>query len=124
MEACVRVSAAFVVCPCCVGKVRHAADQNFTETEDIALSYPRSARGRQSLSFDAYVELARAADWHAEVPQQALRRDAKARVEVDRLNFAQDNGYSVFLMQLPEWTTPKTTCLWAFLARQVWARID
>jgi len=112
MEACLQCDAAFVICPCCVGKVNHAGAANYTETEGgLDLQYPRSVAFRNLLSHQEYTAVASAADWHDQVPQQDARRQAKAVVEADRAAHAEECGYRVVQAQMPIWCTPKNDVL-------------
>jgi len=91
LAACIRTSAAHVICSCCVGKI---ASQRQT---------PLSRQMQQVLSTSDYCSLIKAGDYgHAELAEytalEKARRMCKTIVEHDRVLFAQENKYSCHLM--------------------------
>ena len=75
MEKCVRANAAYVIAPCCVGKIALAATAKSRQTEmkygaqlsstaaPEAVAYPRSRAAAAVTSTAAYVSIAQAADF-------------------------------------------------------------
>ena len=121
-------NAAFVVAPCCVGKLKDGglrsiealkrdASANVSdafEDEDGAAArfsviHPRSAWMRGRVQRPAYLGLAAAADWsghdgvraeEADASLARLPRAAKAAVEADRAASAAEAGFGVRLMKM------------------------
>jgi SAM-dependent methyltransferase len=113
----------FVVSPCCIGKVnrdrRHADNssvgmpslgsaQRSAAPEEI--TYPRSTWLKEIVNSDEYSLLAAAADYAgslsdtdnaSEADRRQRSRTAKQIVELDRLQWAKEQGYVVRLMELP-----------------------
>lgn len=86
LAKCVEQRAKFVVCPCCVGKIKLSK-----------LQYPRSAAMQALLDRDAFEEVARAADfgsWEScHTPIAARRRLCKSMMERDRALRCEEAGY-------------------------------
>lgn len=107
MERCLSCGAAFVICPCCVGKVKLSS----------LLQYPRSAALRSVLSGTEYASVARAADSSVRnVAGASLlerkRRLCKSFVERDRNLRAEEVGYKTFMFVLqPASASPKNDVL-------------
>jgi SAM-dependent methyltransferase len=121
-------NAAFVVAPCCVGKLKDGglrsiealkrdAGANMSDAfvgEDGAAArfsviHPRSAWMRGRVQRPAYLGLAAAADWsghdgvraeEADASLARLPRAAKAAVEADRAASAAEAGFGVRLMKM------------------------
>ncbi|GLD99238.1 hypothetical protein PINS_up007956 [Pythium insidiosum] len=108
MQKCLDADAAFVLAPCCVGKIKLSA-----------LEYPRSATLRSVLSRSEYEVLARAADFgHTNntalclSPVNVRRRRCKTLLESDRNLRARERGYETFMCVMhPHDATPKNDVL-------------
>jgi hypothetical protein len=91
LAACARVGAAFVVSPCCVGKVAEHTRGLLVEKTRICdgrvsgLCMPRSALLSAVLGPEEYLTLAAAADYHSNEAPDPLRQAAKLYIELDRL---------------------------------------
>lgn len=91
LAACARVGAAFVVSPCCVGKVAEHTRGVLVEKTRICdgrvsgLRMPRSALFSAVLGPEDYLTLAAAADYHSHQAPDPLRQAAKLYIELDRL---------------------------------------
>ncbi|ETV71929.1 hypothetical protein, variant 1 [Aphanomyces astaci] len=106
LEKCLESNAAYVLAPCCVGKIKHSS-----------LTYPRSSTLTNVLSRHEYEIVAKAADFgHAALTLTAInaaRRRCKSVVEADRNLRAQESkGYAtaMFIMH-PAAATPKNDIL-------------
>ncbi|KAG9414484.1 hypothetical protein AC1031_007891 [Aphanomyces cochlioides] len=106
LEKCLVANAAYVLAPCCVGKIKHSE-----------LIYPRSNAINQALSRTEYQIVAKAADFgHAAVSLNAIniaRRRCKSFVEADRnLRARETKGYhtAMYIMH-PFNATPKNDIL-------------
>jgi hypothetical protein len=108
MEKCLTANAAFVLAPCCVGKMKQST-----------LAYPRSQTLQAVLSRAEYHVLARAADFgHSSdaavsvTPINRRRRQCKSLLESDRTTRASERGYETFLFVMhPNNATPKNDVL-------------
>jgi len=90
LQACLRTSAAFVLCSCCVGKVTFSRNS------------PLSQQLQPLLTTAEFCSLIKAADFgHADFAgyssQERQRRYCKSLIEEDRLLFAKERGYCVQL---------------------------
>ena len=84
---------AFVLCSCCVGKLK------LVDSDTVVL--PRSARARELMSREDFLNCARAADHDQNVEEDPMRAQAKLILEADRMALARENGYdTVFRTQL------------------------
>jgi SAM-dependent methyltransferase len=99
LGAAARAGAAFLISPCCVGKLGGGG----------LIPCPRSARLRSRISDADFALLAAAADfaggggidgYDSTSPRGRLPRAAKAVVEADRASAAADAGYAVRLVPL------------------------
>jgi hypothetical protein len=93
MQCCTAGDAAFVVSPCCVGKVG--------KTGRATLSLPRSRLFAEVLDEPGYLQLAAAADFHSEGRPSPRRKAAKAFIELDRAAAMAERGYRVRLGRYP-----------------------
>lgn len=108
LQKCIDARAAYVLAPCCVGKVQHSA-----------LSYPRSEALTAELSRAEYEVLARAADFGhsselavAQTEVNRRRRRCKTLLESDRNTRAREAGYASWLFVMhPRSATPKNDVL-------------
>ncbi|RLN98169.1 hypothetical protein BBJ28_00018029 [Nothophytophthora sp. Chile5] len=108
MHKCLAERAAYVLAPCCVGKIKLSA-----------LAYPRSAALAAELSRTEYEVLAKAADFghsssvavtHTEVNRR--RRRCKTLLESDRNMCAEEAQYETFMFVMhPPTATPKNDVL-------------
>ncbi|KAF1331232.1 Glutathione s-transferase c-terminal domain-containing protein, partial [Globisporangium splendens] len=107
MQKCLDEQAAYVLAPCCVGKIKLSA-----------LEYPRSRALRDQLSRTEYQVLAKAADFghqntemsHSEINMR--RRRCKSILESDRNMRAQEAQYQTFMFVMhPHDVTPKNDIL-------------
>ena len=119
LEACLRRRAAFVLVPCCVGRLAQRANRgrnaraSLPKTEAFAACFdlPKSAVWRGALSSDEAKALARAGDCTARdklTADDRERRACKTVIDGDRLALAAERGYTVshFVMR-PFGITPK-----------------
>lgn len=113
MQKCLDERAAYVLAPCCVGKIKLSA-----------LEYPRSHALRRQLSRVEYQVLAKAADFghqnselsHSDVNMR--RRRCKSVLESDRNMRAQEAQYRTFMFVMhPHDATPKNDILVGLPAR-------
>ncbi|KAJ0409928.1 hypothetical protein P43SY_005822 [Pythium insidiosum] len=115
MLKCLDAEAAFVLAPCCVGKIKLSA-----------LEYPRSQTLQAVLSRSEYEVLARAADFgHTNnaalclSPVNVRRRRCKTLLESDRNLRARERGYETFMCVMhPHDATPKNDVLVGLPARR------
>ncbi|KAG7398048.1 hypothetical protein PHYBOEH_011779 [Phytophthora boehmeriae] len=108
MQKCLAERAAYVLAPCCVGKIKLSE-----------LSYPRSETLAAELSRTEYEVLAKAADFghsssaavaHTEINRR--RRRCKTLLESDRNMCAEEAGYDTFMFVMhPPTATPKNDVL-------------
>ncbi|OWZ21925.1 Glutathione S-transferase [Phytophthora megakarya] len=108
MQKCLSERAAYVLAPCCVGKIK-ASD----------LAYPRSATLADELSRTEYEVLAKAADFghsssaavaHTDINRR--RRRCKTLLESDRNMRAEEDQYDTFMFVMhPPTATPKNDVL-------------
>ena len=119
LEACLRRRAAFVLVPCCVGRLAQRANRgrnarsSLPKTEAFAACFdlPKSAVWRGALTSDEAKALARAGDCTARdklTTDDRERRACKTVIDGDRLALAAERGYTVshFVMR-PFGITPK-----------------
>lgn len=113
----VRRGAAFVVAPCCVGKVENMCHGEFGKEarEKLGVSleefFPRSDTVRRVMTEEEFFQLARRGDC-SRVDGQSERRMCKALVETDRLMYATEQGYETWLVKMnPPECTPKNDIL-------------
>ncbi|EQC39495.1 hypothetical protein SDRG_02936 [Saprolegnia diclina VS20] len=109
LDKCLKADAAYVLAPCCVGKIKHSL-----------LEYPRSKSLQTAVTRTEYEILAKAADFghngHSTVAVNAAninRRRCKSVLETDRnLRAIQNCGYSaaMYIMH-PFDATPKNDIL-------------
>uniref|UniRef100_A0AAV1TZ77 Methyltransferase domain-containing protein n=1 Tax=Peronospora matthiolae TaxID=2874970 RepID=A0AAV1TZ77_9STRA len=108
MEKCITERAAYVLAPCCVGKVKSSN-----------LAYPRSATLAAELSRIEYEVLAKAADFGhssssaiAQTDTNRRRRRCKTLLESDRNVCAEEAQYNTFMFVMhPPTATPKNDVL-------------
>ncbi|TMW62480.1 hypothetical protein Poli38472_005098 [Pythium oligandrum] len=108
MQKCLESDAAFVLAPCCVGKIKLSA-----------LSYPRSQTLEEVVARNEYEVLARAADFGhtndavmSRTPVNLRRRRCKTLLESDRNMRAVEAGYTTFKFVMhPHDATPKNDVL-------------
>jgi hypothetical protein len=108
MQKCLEERAAYVLAPCCVGKIKLSD-----------LSYPRSATLAAELSRTEYEVLAKAADFghsssaavaHSDINRR--RRRCKTLLESDRNMCAEEAQYDTFMFVMhPPSATPKNDVL-------------
>ncbi|KAL3667154.1 hypothetical protein V7S43_008093 [Phytophthora oleae] len=108
MQKCLAERAAYVLAPCCVGKIKLSE-----------LAYPRSAALATELSRTEYEVLAKAADFghsssaavaHTEINRR--RRRCKTLLESDRNMRAEEAQYDTFMFVMhPPTATPKNDVL-------------
>jgi hypothetical protein len=111
MAKCLKADAAYVMAPCCVGKIKLSA-----------LEYPRSDALTSTLSRTEFEVLARAADFghsstdalsHSDANRR--RRRCKTLLERDRNARAEEAGYRTFMFVMhPRTATPKNDVLVGF----------
>lgn len=126
MAYAVRNNLPFAISPCCIGKIsterrsarRMPPKKILTSTERSAapsvVSYPRSAWLKNALpNQDDYRLLAAAADYSVgnsecdekvddwELARRKRCRLSKKAIEIDRLQWAKENGYYVRLLEMP-----------------------
>lgn len=104
IEKCLKAGAAYVMAPCCVGKIKLSA-----------LNYPRSKALSDSLTRAEFEVLARAADFghsstdalsHSDINRR--RRRCKTLLEHDRNSRAAEAGYRTYMFVMhPSSATPK-----------------
>lgn len=120
MARCRESGAAFVVSPCCVGKIakRSAPQPEGTDADRAAgdqLALPRSGLFGSLMSAAEYISLAAAADFHSVEHPAPRRRAAKAMIELDRAAAMHERGYCVRLGKLPpEARSPKDDIIWGW----------
>lgn len=108
MDKCLRSRAAYVLAPCCVGKIKLSA-----------LEYPRSRAFAQQLTRTEYEVLAKAADFGhnmshavAQTETNQRRRQCKSMLESDRNQRAREAQYETFMFVMhPHDATPKNDIL-------------
>lgn len=108
MQKCLAERAAYVLAPCCVGKIKLSE-----------LAYPRSATLAAELSRTEYEVLAKAADFghsssaavaHTDINRR--RRRCKTLLESDRNMQAEEAQYDTFMFVMhPPTATPKNDVL-------------
>lgn len=107
IDTCIKSHAAFICCPCCIGKI------------SLARTKPLSLKFQSILSEMQYCGLVRAADFsHSDqtfISSRSVdreRRLCKCYVEEDRLEYAREMGYetALILMQ-PVNASPKNDVL-------------
>ncbi|KAF4321333.1 hypothetical protein BBO99_00005056 [Phytophthora kernoviae] len=108
LQKCLAERAAYVLAPCCVGKIKLSS-----------LPYPRSATLAAELSRTEYEVLAKAADFghssnaavaHTEINRR--RRRCKTLLESDRNMHAEEADYNTFMFVMhPPTATPKNDVL-------------
>ena len=114
MSVAISHSLPFAISPCCIGKLnssRRLVPGRMPPSRTAEISYPRSARLANAISFSDYQLLAAAADYgvggsnDADDVQELERRNrcraAKQIVETDRLLWAKEMGYDVRMVELP-----------------------
>lgn len=113
MQKCLDERAAYVLAPCCVGKIKLSA-----------LEYPRSQALAHTVSRTEYQVLAKAADYghtasalaHSAI--NVRRRQCKSVLESDRNMRAREAQYETFLFVMhPHAVTPKNDILVGLPAR-------
>ena len=108
MEKCIEERAAYVLAPCCVGKIKSSN-----------LAYPRSATLAAELTRTQYEVLAKAADFGhssstavAQTDTNRRRRRCKTLLESDRNMCAEEAQYDTFMFIMhPPTATPKNDVL-------------
>lgn len=105
---CAPRRAAFLVCPCCVGKLKFAASEKGFHSAWLS----------QTLQLNDYLDLARCGDHSAyesqdsQVEEANAKRAAKMLLEQDRLAHMQEMGYEVHVSKIdPPDATPKNAIL-------------
>ena len=120
MEAAVLHNLPFAISPCCIGSVNKsrslpgsmpALSPGERSARPPELSYPRSTWLNDSVSLDEYKLLASAADYgvgtsNKELDKQEISRQwrcrmAKQIIETDRLQWAEEKGYCIRLLEMP-----------------------
>ena len=106
----------FGISPCCIGKVNkwYSPSQQRTSRGMLSpleeFSYPRSQWLQRAVTSDEYQLLAKSADYGViydkeandeELNRRQRCRMAKQIVEADRLEWAQEHGYEVRMVELP-----------------------
>ncbi|XP_019377472.1 PREDICTED: glutathione S-transferase C-terminal domain-containing protein isoform X2 [Gavialis gangeticus] len=101
IEHCIKVHAAFVICPCCYGFIQNTA--KFT--------FPRSHRFKEVLSYKEHMILCRFADQTAvQLPpeRKIIGKQCMGLVDLDRAWAAEAYNYSVQVISMePESCSPK-----------------
>jgi len=117
MAKCLLHKAAFLVTPCCLGKIKFDVNSHLSADEgdaaaDESLIYPRSAWLRDHLSPDEYLEITRLGDNAGAVADAEVAEDGKsektwqlclkgkALLDADRLELAREHGYETELGRL------------------------
>jgi len=104
LRSCLDQQAAFVICPCCYGKIQ----------DTHTVTYPSSDLFKQSnIQYQDCVTLGHAADQtQAATPQAQQGKACMALVDWDRVCLAQEKGYTVTLCTLqPATCSPKNNML-------------
>jgi len=125
MAAAVENGLPFAISPCCIGKITTERSRSAGRMPPIALTsaersaaptvvkYPRSAWLTEGLTgMEDYKLLAAAADYGVgnssteEVDNQELARRRRCKlskkiIEIDRLQWAKEQGYSIHLFEMP-----------------------
>ena len=111
MAVAISHSLPFAISPCCIGKLNASRRQvsGRMAADSDTIQYPRSRRLMDAMTFSNYQLLAAAADYGVGVDmedaQELARRNrcrsAKQIVETDRLQWAQEMGYDVRIVELP-----------------------
>ena len=117
MAAAVEKNLPFAISPCCIGKL--STERTFwgrmpssaqRSAAPLAVTYPRSTWLQKMVSQDDYKLLASAADYGVgstveNNPQEVARRErcklSKKIIELDRLQWAKQNGYTVRMLEMP-----------------------
>ena len=110
LERCIEANAGFVICPCCIGKIK------------ASRSLPLSHAFRSVLSDKEFRFLVRAGDFgHTEEVSSTSsayeqgRRISKCYIEEDRRQFAVDHGYNACLtVMVPHGGSPKSDILYGW----------
>ena len=123
---CIRYDAAFVLCPCCVGKLNEKSRNHRPTPTPVVqtvddVQQPRSRWLRDVLSTEEYHAVAQHADhggYDFDDERSANRRMCKFVLEADRGSYAVDNGYQVVWTKLrPLEASPKNDVLVGIPAR-------
>jgi SAM-dependent methyltransferase len=118
IAAAVANSLPFAVSPCCIGKVKRSIipggmpsleSGTRSGSRRTEISFPRSVWLCQTVTPNEYELLAAAADYGGsnsvldsnEFDRRQRCREAKQIVELDRLQWAQEHGYYVRMLELP-----------------------
>jgi hypothetical protein len=119
MQLAVSRCAAFVITPCCVGKIKNKVRRDAAGDAPDQLQYPRSNAFRSFVGISDYLHIARAADYthgldssdaNASISEE--RRRCKSLVEHDRLLFAKESDYLTAMVEMvPPSCTPKNDIL-------------
>jgi tRNA (guanine-N7-)-methyltransferase len=101
---CFQRSAAYIMCPCCIGKLRHGINVSKLTDDDSAsteLSYPRSEWLASKVSTDDFLLLAAAADHNARSDEgETAPNLAKIVIELDRDHSAKENRFTTVVTTL------------------------
>lgn len=120
LNSCLRKSAAFVLSPCCYGAIHHFGETNPSEGQGskwihTEVRYPRSKRFRAVFEEEDMFVMGNAAertewDFKSEKAQNAKR--FMGLVDMDRLAFAEEQGYHVALSTFePPECSPKNNLI-------------
>ena len=121
--------AAFVVAPCCVGKLNRNRINPYMNkdlleqtTSDSEIDYPRSElfKSRLQVKPNEFDKLASAGDYGEAVDMRtsrgAFRRAAKTLLEFDRISWVKDLGYKTILTRMHPWeASPKNDIIIGWL---------
>jgi SAM-dependent methyltransferase len=105
MDKCFRNKAAFLVTPCCLGKIKFHVDTGTNGRDNNSLQYPRSIWLRGHLSAEEYVEMSRFGDCTDTTDtergrEKTMRLEGKKLLDADRLEVAREAGYETELGKL------------------------
>ncbi|XP_066488211.1 glutathione S-transferase C-terminal domain-containing protein [Tiliqua scincoides] len=105
IERCLKVCAAFVICPCCYGFIQNTA--KFT--------FPQSHRFKNVLSYKEHMVLCRFADQTAvQLPpeRRQIGKHCMGLVDLDRAWYVEECNYSVQVISMePETCSPKNNLI-------------
>ncbi len=117
LDACLAAGAAFVLAPCCVGKVAHAQHTVYPRSKPCGACWTQQQHRDVARAADANThEMSTAGRGGAAPTRDArwahARRCAKTAVEWDRLQLAAQQGYTVMLCRMyPSGASPKNDVL-------------
>ena len=108
LQACISSSAAFIICPCCIGKIL------FERRNGLSMAY------QNCLTENNFKHLVKAGDFGHSLQElishgnimSMNRRKAKSYIEEDRRLYATENGYISYITSMcPSGATPKDDIL-------------